>query len=502
MANVIVEEQSLQNIANSIRSKARTNNTFKPSEMSNAIMNIPTGFEIVDARYLFYNGARANSYNMINKYIDNLVNVTNTSYMFSIFFPQGGSPINDYSNGYFNVPNFDTSKVYSMTEMFSGAGLKLTNIPNYNTSNVIYMNYLFSNRTSLIDINSIDNWDISKVKYIDGFFSGMNTTPIGSLTFRFPNWNTSNIRGFSNLFSRVKAVNNSSRIDLDGVLDITSAFDINCMFENCNMFKNICNITTSNENARLSISVVNIFAGCEADRISDINLSGINTHFETIFKKCNCPIVQNINLCHANSIGSIYGGGPFTGLHTNIRDVSNIDLSNASDAYAFFTSNKLVNVRDINVYNCSNLVNMFCDSRALINVDNIICVNDANCLNMFYNCSKLVSISNLKLSSITNAYQMFSRCNNLVNLPMLNLHNVNNMTSTFYACNNLSSNSYANIANSLPLANNLTNKYLSSMSLNVNNFTVEQILILNNKGYIDANLSAYSNEYEITYSNL
>ena len=179
-----------------------------------------------------------------------------------------------------------------------------------------------------------------------------------------------------------------------------------------------------------------------------------------------------------------------------------VDLSNASDTYAFFTSNKLVNVRDINVYNCSNLVNMFCDSRALINVDNIICVNDANCLNMFYNCSKLVSISNLKLSSITNAYQMFSRCNNLVNLPMLNLHNVNNMTSTFYACNNLSSNSYANIANSLPLANNLTNKYLSSMSLNVNNFTVEQILILNNKGYIDANLSAYSNEYEITYSNL
>lgn len=43
MANVLVEETSLQNIANSIREKTGTEDTYKPSEMANAISGIETG---------------------------------------------------------------------------------------------------------------------------------------------------------------------------------------------------------------------------------------------------------------------------------------------------------------------------------------------------------------------------------------------------------------------------------------------------------------------------
>lgn len=45
MANAIVEEQCLVDIANAIRTKNGTTDTYKPSEMANAISNIQTGIE-------------------------------------------------------------------------------------------------------------------------------------------------------------------------------------------------------------------------------------------------------------------------------------------------------------------------------------------------------------------------------------------------------------------------------------------------------------------------
>lgn len=47
MANVVVEEQSLIDIANAIRTQNETTNTYKPSEMANAILDIPTN-EVVE----------------------------------------------------------------------------------------------------------------------------------------------------------------------------------------------------------------------------------------------------------------------------------------------------------------------------------------------------------------------------------------------------------------------------------------------------------------------
>lgn len=43
MANVLVERQSLQNIADAIRDKNGSSDTYTPSEMSQAILDIPTG---------------------------------------------------------------------------------------------------------------------------------------------------------------------------------------------------------------------------------------------------------------------------------------------------------------------------------------------------------------------------------------------------------------------------------------------------------------------------
>lgn len=46
MANVVVEEQSLIDIASAIRTKNETDNTYKPSEMANAILDITTSEDL------------------------------------------------------------------------------------------------------------------------------------------------------------------------------------------------------------------------------------------------------------------------------------------------------------------------------------------------------------------------------------------------------------------------------------------------------------------------
>ena len=43
MANKLYEETDIQNIANAIREKTKSTDTFKVSEMANAVANIQTG---------------------------------------------------------------------------------------------------------------------------------------------------------------------------------------------------------------------------------------------------------------------------------------------------------------------------------------------------------------------------------------------------------------------------------------------------------------------------
>lgn len=96
-------------------------------------------------------------------------------------------------------------------------------------------------------------------------------------------------------------------------------------------------------------------------------------------------------------------------------------------------------------------------------------------------------MSTLNLSdSITNISDLFANRLDLINIPFINLNNITNMENTFYNCGNLSEFAYTAITNMLPLASNLTNQYLSNIGLNINNFTNDQINILNSKGFIDA----------------
>jgi hypothetical protein len=92
MAQVIIDDTNLKNIANAIRSKGGTTNALKPSQMANAITTLPSGggsdnvpdiIELTgDMRYCFAD----NRFSFVlDNYGDrvNAVNITTATKMFS-----------------------------------------------------------------------------------------------------------------------------------------------------------------------------------------------------------------------------------------------------------------------------------------------------------------------------------------------------------------------------------------------------------------------------------
>ena len=78
---------------------------------------------------------------------------------------------------------------------------------------------------------------------------------------------------------------------------------------------------------------------------------------------------------------------------------------------------------------------------------------------MFENCFHITIIPNFNTSNVTNMCNMFCKCHNLTSIPNFNTSNVTDMCNMFFSCSNLSAESYATIANMLPLAANLKNQY-------------------------------------------
>lgn len=150
----------------------------------------------------------------------------------------------------------------------------------------------------------------------------------------------------------------------------------------------------------------------------------------------------------------------------------------------------------------SDASSLFSEGRRFNELPDILSLlnNVTNMSKCFYHCENLTDFSEnifFNTSNVTNMSECFWNCYRLFNVHVFNMSSVTNAESMFVYCNQyLSSESYANIANSLPLATNLTNQYISNIGLDINRFNPTQILILNNKGYTDAIIPA--NSYIIT----
>lgn len=142
MSKVLVSENNLSAIADSIRAKNGTQETYTPGEMSAAIDNLPSGggdFAITDTSYLFRSGSRLNAFNDLKPYFSG--NTTTCDYMFQYT----GSGIADMNLF------FDTSNCQQFIYMFQGCSY-LKTAPSYDLSKARYCSYMFCSCSTLENV--------------------------------------------------------------------------------------------------------------------------------------------------------------------------------------------------------------------------------------------------------------------------------------------------------------------------------------------------------------
>lgn len=195
MSKVLIEESNLQAIADSIRAKNGTQETYLPSEMSTAIDNISGGGGVPDWSQIGYEGVP-----------DSLIDTFN--YSKNIYDDWDDTAINisekfeeDYLLTY--MPMVNTNAVTNMNKMFYYC-YSLKSIPLLNTSSVTDMGYMFY---SCYSLKTIPLLDMSSVNTVECMFSECKNL------ISIPNINTSNSRNFGSMFSGCNNLENIPILD-------------------------------------------------------------------------------------------------------------------------------------------------------------------------------------------------------------------------------------------------------------------------------------------------
>lgn len=170
MAKGLIEEQTLTDIANAIRSKNGASTQYKPSEMAGAIENIPTG----STSSMAPTSISFDSYKLQTLDLSSLdtSNITDMGSMFSFCTTLSS----------LDLSKFNTSKVTEMNLMFYFcATLTTLDLSNFDTSEVTNMTSMFERCYSLTTLD-ISNFDTSKVTKTEGMFTDCGRDAVAPTT--------------------------------------------------------------------------------------------------------------------------------------------------------------------------------------------------------------------------------------------------------------------------------------------------------------------------------
>lgn len=311
----------------------------------------------------------------------------------------------------------------------------------------------------------------------------------------------------------------------DLILEDTGEATITNLTDLCYQFGNLQNVDMSNFNTANVVECYRTFEKCyNLKNVTEINTLNC-TNFRATFSECrnittfpikprdfvsdstfrymysNCRKITedicdiNVTNCNMSVIFNCVGS----------YNMYNINISNSDLQTAFNGMSNLTNISNATFDNCRNGVT-FNSCLRLKDIHNVTMKNSSLVTGAsitFASCSKLTNVDGLDLSNVKTADNLFYNCINLQNITNI-VFNVNtrSLRNAFYNCTNLTYTTYAELANKLPSALNLQNKYLNNMGLSNMYFTTDQINILNRKGYLDAvplNTSNWSTIYNLYY---
>lgn len=243
MSNVLVEEQYLSDIANSIRSKNGSTDTYKPSEMSNAIDNISSGISKLAPEHISFYGCPSTVTELDLSWLDTS-NMKNMRYMF-----------------------------------YSAAGLLELDLSKFDFTNITSFYYMLQKCSALKKVIFPSNLKANNVTTMYGMFGYDYALEEVNLAESEFNENTS----LNSLFYYCSTI---EKIDLSN-MKVPKVTDANSMFNLCSALKEI---NMRGVEMPLLTKVATMFSGCtnlEKLDISSLELSKLNwTSSSTTTKNC------------------------------------------------------------------------------------------------------------------------------------------------------------------------------------------------------------------------
>lgn len=254
MANVLVEETSLSNIASAIRGKNGSTAVYKPGEMAAAITNLPTGGSGGDAEtinfstdisYLFASDGGGALYEAVKN--KNLV-FTNIRYGRGVFYNMStNDTITPFTihllRGMYNTPgNVDFRNFYEGSRIVSNI---VIDPPIERPSNVEFQNFFAKSRLKNIDFSCIDtNYPIFEQSCAMGLFSESGYLRSINFTNSPHKYFGGNNIEYQSTFYRC--------FDLDSIEDLytTQQTDFFNAFNNCSHLAKLTFKTASPTNAK------------------------------------------------------------------------------------------------------------------------------------------------------------------------------------------------------------------------------------------------------------
>ena len=380
--------------------------------------------KVNDMKYMFYNCYNLKSLDLSNF---NTENVISMEYMFYYC-----SKLESL-----NVLSFDTGKVTNMNYMFYNCkSLKSLDLSSFKTGNVQYMKYMIYSCSNLISLD-ISNFDLNSLIRDYNYYYTDSTT--GQYYYSY----SSNFNFLTNL-------NSLLYLNLKNV-DASIIYNFNSFFINLN---NLISIDLSNFTISKGIRMSNMFSGCT--KLEYLNLSNFNTKnvftMQNMFY--NCKSLKTLDLSGFDTKKVFDISNIFYGCNSLISlDISNFDLR-AIGSFHFLQglySLQYLNLKNVNIYNITDLSNSFYNLYSLISIDfsntNISSAIDME--NMFNNCTSLQSLdlSNLDTQKVTNMKYLFNNCHKLqfIDLSNWNTTNVTDMEFMFKDCNSMISLDLSNL---------------------------------------------------------
>jgi surface protein len=241
------------------------------------------------------------------------------------------------------------------------------------TSNVTDLDYIFNLCYYISNINDVENWNVSNVKYMWQTFGGGYNDTDTLINLDLSNWNTYNVEDMHEMFDGRK---NLSSLKL--FKNTTNVKDMSAMFQNCSSLTELDLTGWDTYNVE---NMSSMFNGCEA--LSNIiNIENFKTNsckdMHAMFKGC-----KNIKSFNLQNNGFIWNT-------TSVTDMSQM----------FYVCESLnnINISGWNTASVTDMANMFSRCRALTD-------------------GKISHIlSNIEFDKATNISYMFEDCDDVKNI--------------------------------------------------------------------------------------